>query len=68
MLSMGEIPHIDLKWTGTYLGLGTPWEVVIANLHALNNYNCTNQPQVNWDLRLETPCEVVNPNFHALNG
>jgi hypothetical protein len=41
------------------LGLGTPCEVLSSNFHALNNWNCTDWPQVTWNLGLGTQCELA---------
>ena len=43
MLSTAEIARIDL-------GLGTPFEVIRPNFHPLNGWDCTNWPQVTWNL------------------
>ena len=33
----------------SYLGLGTMCEVVSPSIHAINGWDCTIWPQVNWD-------------------
>jgi hypothetical protein len=54
----------------SYLELRT-WdlrEMVSPNFHALNNWDCTDWPQVTRDLGLGDMREMVSPNLHALNG
>ena len=42
-----------------------PCEVVSPNFHSLNDWVCSDSPQVNWDLGLVTPCEHTL-SFHGL--
>ena len=58
LLNTSPKPHLQkvLSWRHPChpwnLGLETPCEVVSTNFHALNNWDCMDQPQVTWDLDL----------------
>ena len=50
----------------SYLGLGTPCEVVRPNSHAFNNGDCMDWPHVTWDLGLGTPLNHLRDNLFTL--
>ena len=53
-------PHLQKTLTCTHpchTDLKTPCKVISPNFHALDRWDCTDWPQVNWDLGLGTLCE-----------
>ena len=55
LLTSKKCCHVDIHVILETLRLGTPWEVVSPNFHALNGWDCTDRPQVTWDLGLQNP-------------
>ena len=50
------------------LGLGTPCKVLSPNFHALNGWDCMDEPYVTWDFGLKTSCEQALNALLEANG